>query len=492
MKGLRIIISTLLLFCAYVCAEAQNIHPQLDSTVVEALDRKLDEYFRTLEPETGEVKVRECDFILESIDDSLMLQHVALYIYDHYLSSNVMGDETVAVHMVDDWFAAGKVKMVDDMDLINAKVYAQFTRNSLVGHKAPVLQMKYQNGELQTLPQEGALSILFFYDVTCAKCKLETLKLASLLKDMDYPVEFFAVYSGIHRTEWLRYVEERWNFETAGVTIHHLWDPDLDSNFQVEYGVLQTPQMLLVDKDGTILGRHLDTDALKTLLDAVIPIPYDYGTGSSMDFFSELFDGGDESAEQLMEMAEYISSRADQTGDPGLRRHMLGDFMYFLMDMNGEGYKAALAEFIDRYVDGEQLWTEPEDVSRIVGPAHVAKDLLSRVPVGSKMPKIKVEARVKTLSMKGRDLESLPVRKVNLRRLKSDNAFVIFHSPGCSACAEVAAMADAYLEEYPDARLHFVEPTLEMLDIFDLTVLPHIMKVDRKGVVIRKYMNSLW
>lgn len=477
-----------LLFAAFAL-NAQDV--ALDSAKVEALDAKLDEYFTALEAEPAAVKVQECDFLIESCTDEAIRQHVALRIYDHYLSSQVMGDETVAVHVVDDWFTPGKIKMLGDLDLLNAQVYAQFTRNSLIGKQAPVLELREREGTgTLTVPQKGSLCILFFYDVTCAKCKLETLRLRTFLPDIDYPIEFYAIYTGVYKEEWEKYIAERWNFETKGVSIHHLWDPEVDSNFQINYGVMQTPQMLLIDKDGTIIGRHLDLDALKTLLDTVIPHPYEYGNSTSMAFYERLFKDGTPSASDLLETADYIKKQTLATGDTTLCKHLLGDYLYFLSDSQGEEYKYAILPFIKLHIDGEpSLWTEPEDTTKVLQPAEVMKDLLARVPVGSKIPSLKVKGILKTSAEKGKELEALPLKKYKLRALRGEPAYIIFHTPGCGACEDVANAADLMFDQEPGAKFLFVEPTPELLDVFDLSVLPHIIQVDRQGIVERKYIT---
>ena len=171
---------------------AQDAVP-LDSAVVAALDSRLDEYFAALEREPIPVKIGECDFMLESCTDTLVRQYVAVRIYDHFLGSKVMGDEAVAVHMVDDWFVPGKVSMYSDIDMINAQIYAQFHRSSLLGMQAPVLTLRSRDGDSVTAPVEGAVSVLFFYDTSCSKCKLETMRLNAFLASLNAPVEFFAV-----------------------------------------------------------------------------------------------------------------------------------------------------------------------------------------------------------------------------------------------------------------------------------------------------------
>lgn len=470
---------------------AQDAVP-LDSTVTSALDARMDEYFAALEREPIAVKIAECDFMLESCEDPLVRQYVAVRIYDHFLGSKVMGDEAVAVHMVDDWFVPGKVSMYSDVDLLNAKVYAQFHRSSLLGMQAPALMLRSPEGEEVTAPAHGAVSVLFFYDTSCSKCKLETLRLQGFLPTVETPIEFYAIYTGVFKEQWNDYIDARWLMDAPAVNMHHAWDPELESDFQMLYGVLQTPQMLLIDRDGTIVGRSLDTDALAQLLPTLFPEAYEYGAPSTTELFDTLFGGGEPSAANILETAQYIKDRALERSDSTLCRHMLGDMMYYLMDTPGEEYKLALQTFIKLYVDGDPaMWAGPAEQQRVVRPAEVAMDLLGRVPAGSRIPR----AKVRGVLLKGPGPVDLSaVRTRSLRALRGRPGYILFHTPGCSTCdAELEAVQRVF-EAEPGARVLLVNPEengTELLDMFDLSVLPFALSMDRKGTVLRKYISFL-
>lgn len=95
---------------------------ELDSLRCNALETRLDEYFTALEHEAPEFKMQECDFLIGSCTDSLVRQFVALKAYGQYLDSPVMGDEAVAIYLLDKWFFSGKVRMRNDEDLMYAKI----------------------------------------------------------------------------------------------------------------------------------------------------------------------------------------------------------------------------------------------------------------------------------------------------------------------------------------------------------------------------------
>lgn len=265
-------------FSGRVNAQYMAAAGKLPDEVLATLESKLDEYFAALGDEPVEVKIEECDYMITNCADSLVKQYVTLRLFDHFMTSKLMGDEAVAVHVVDEWLASGKVKMTNEYDLINAKVYADFHRNNLLGMKAPVLDMISIDGSVETLPAKGKISVLYFYDIGCRKCMMETIMLRNMLYEKkDIPIEFFAVYVGENEQQWKSYAESDMVFDAPHINMHHLWDPDYSSDFQKQYGVLQTPRMFLVAPDGELIGTGLDTQALSQLMSyaAILQDMYD-------------------------------------------------------------------------------------------------------------------------------------------------------------------------------------------------------------------------
>ena len=138
MKRFTVVLIFAFLLSITFSLEAQ----QLDSSVRAALDERLTEYFKALETEGTEVQKEECDFLISTAKDSLVRQYVALRIYDHYLSSPVMGSEAVALHVFDKWFMPGHVSMGGDIEMLNARIFADFNRQSMIGERAPELAME--------------------------------------------------------------------------------------------------------------------------------------------------------------------------------------------------------------------------------------------------------------------------------------------------------------------------------------------------------------
>ena len=457
----------------------------------EALGAKLEEYFAALAGDPIPIQNAECDFLIESCKDSLTRQYVALKIYDHYLKSKIMGDDGVAVHVADTWFIPGKVAMHSDLDLLNAKVFAEFNRQAQLGAPAPEMVLRDPDGNEVTVPAKGVYTVLYFYDTSCSTCRIETPRLCNFLNQTDFALNAVAVYVGSDASAWERYRTE--SLPVPGMA--HLWDPDLESDFQRKYGVLQTPRMFLVAPDGTVVGRGLDTQALQMLMDKYSGKEgYVYGTQEGISLYEKVFAGyGDElKPTDILEVADYVADRTFGEGDIDSFKHMEGDLLYYLSSQTGETFKEGTRLVIDKYITGvPDVWNNAEDAAQVVSLARMMKELLDRTPVGTQVPDLKVHGEL----LRKPCLFRKAAKKGVFSLRKAD--YLVFYSTGCGRCEETLANAraladakskvllvnmDTLFETYPEeARL--------LLDTFDLSGLPYVLQLGPNGAVFRRYVE---
>ena len=497
-----------LLLLAFVAGSLSLDAQQLDSARREALDRRIVEYFDILKYESIDVQKSEADMMIQASSDSLVRQYVALRIYDHYLGSPVMGAEAVAVHVFDRWFDSGRVRMGDDLDLLNARIHAEFNRQSLIGEKAPELVMETVAGDTVRLFTERERlackgdrhKVLFFYDTSCSKCKVETILLRNLIDTEDYPVDFYLIYTGDVRSAWESYVNDRFSVEADDSRIVHLWDPELDSDFQRKYGVIQTPRMFLIRPDGVIKGRGLDTFALSQMLRDIFSAPdLEYGRPESEEYYDYLLTitpnrDGMLSEHDVADVSDYLASSAMQAGDTTMCRQFLGDFLYYLSPKTGEWAKEGMRYLIDEYIlDRTDIWRSQDDSLKVIGLAQIMDDLLSKSLPGSRISDIKV-----TGDMLRHD-RKIKTGKFSLRKLRGEFNIILFYTEGCHICdAEKAAARELVAE---DSRYSVLmvnvddmissDPGLanRLFDSFDLTSLPYIIQTDKCGKILRRYIT---
>lgn len=485
-KILSILISIVL--CATASAQS------LDSLAQATLGSRIEAYFTALAPEPLPVQQSEADFMIELSSDSLIRQFTAQKIYEHYVSSPVMGAENVAIHVFDKWFRDGNLKMNSDLDFMNARIFVEFNRQSLIGEKAPELTMESNDGAIISLfgtSETAPYRVLYFYDTSCAKCKLESPLLADMLATEDFPIEFYAIYAGDNRESWDEYIRERLTVGESAAKITHLWDPELDSDFQRKYGVLQTPRMFLVNPDGIIEGRGLDTRALSLMLHRIFDIPeLEYGSGESAELFEGIFEG-EPSVEDVKRIADYIEESTE--GNAVMFRQLTGDMLYWLSNKSGEAFKEGTGYLIEnKILSRPEIWKTSDDSLKVIGLAEFMDGLLSLAEPGTKVAGIKVPAE----RMKGGRTKTGSFR---LDKLRGERNIILFYTEGCANCAAEKAAAlelsardrktrilmvnvDAILAEHPDLASRLFET-------FDLSTLPFLLETDKKALIQHRYIS---
>ena len=453
------------------------------------LGAKLEEYFTALAGESPKVQNAECDFLIESSKDSLVRQYVALKIFEHYSTSKIMGDEAVAVHIADKWLASGRIKMHSPDELLAAKMYAEFNRSSLIGSNAPKISLKNSAGKTVRIPVAGYYNVLYFYDTSCATCKAETARLKAFLQESAYNIKVWAIYVGDDANSWKAFRED---FPAAT----HLWDPGMESDWQRLYGVLGTPRMFLVDQDGVIIGRNLDTPALKVLLSREFADGnYSYGEDSQTARYRQMFAtyGDTLSVSHILDVADYLAARTFGEGNMDSFKQVEGDLLYYLSQEKGEVYKDAIIPFVKRYIKIEDVWDTPEDQAQIVSLGEFLSEMTARTPVGSQVPDIAVDGVLRRkpfpIFVKGAK-EGV----YQLGKLKGKPSYIVFYSAGCSSCQELLAKVEEVVAGSRKVKVLLVDMDKvpqrdQLLDTFDLTNIPFVLQLDKKGVVEHRYVQ---
>ncbi len=236
-----------------------------DSLSFAKLDTMLANYTGAIATEPATVKNSECDFLIGSVKDSLTMQHIALWLYDHYKDSQLMGDEAVAIHVYDNWFKDGRISMRSEFDKLDADIFAAFNRSTLLGMKAPVVDLRTPCGRKVRIPQEGSFGVFFFFDTSCAKCQLTAKVLPGILEKIEFPTRFYAVFCGQDQAQWRKFRRD-FKVRNRNVGIVHAWDKDMETDMLRLYGVMSTPRMYVTDTDGEVLGRRLEAESLAEII----------------------------------------------------------------------------------------------------------------------------------------------------------------------------------------------------------------------------------
>ncbi len=457
MKGLRSFVVGVALCLAFTFpAWAQG---DLDS-----LGRLLNEYTRALDAYGASYKSAECDDIIAYCRDDSTRNFTARHLFRHYLDSPLMGDEAVAIHLYDRWFASA-IPFASEEEAFSAKVFVEANRQSLLGMPAPELRLydgddnevtlfggasKALLGDRTTsalsasslLASEGRLRVLYFYATDCSVCKLYSKQLEVLLSRCTRPVDLVTVYTGRERESWETYVRERLSWSAPNIRIFNLWDAEGKSEFVTRYGVLSTPRLFLIDTDGTIIGRRLDPEALRMLFDIMDQDDqYAYGDEHSRQLFEGLLPVDDLTVPAITETMNLIQRISQDKGNPAVYRHMTGDLLYYLNSHEDEHSIEVCNWFIDEYILSDKIkWRGENDSLSVLHLAKFLRGLHGKAALGTRIPAVRayVEELSTKKGLKGKyRLDALKKRC----RFKKREMLLLFYDPSCNDCQEQLAKA---------------------------------------------------
>ena len=182
-------------------------------------------------------------------------------------------------------------------------------------------------------------------------------------------------------------------------------------------------------------------------------------------------------------------------GNVSMFKQLIGNYLYYLATKSGEEYKEGLYQLIPSYIlTRGDVWSTEDDKVKVVGYAEILNDLLSKARPGTLMPDIKVEGEY----IKG---QRSTHRKISLRKLRGKENIVIFHTEGCHICEGQISKAKALAAS--DSNVHVFLVNMDeiisgsgslsssLFDAFDLSVLPFVIQIDKKGNIIRRYLTLL-
>ena len=409
-------------------------------------DSVLVEYLAEIDGCDIPTKISECDYIIFSCTDSLLRSETARRVFTHFRESHLMGDENVAVWVAEKWIlpkdekeaaqsatAPDSVTTASDSTETAIREYVRFNRESLLGMAAPPLP---EAG--LTRWDEGHYTVLYFYDTDCPVCKVERLLLEGVLS--RHPeCRLIAFYTGTDAEKWKTFRSE--GFPLLGGRVTHLCDLQGESGFKTKYSVTATPRLFLIDREGTIVGRMLDSEALEALL------------------------------EQRNE----------------IEKQAVAQLFYQLVPRRGEEAKEALEYIIDRHIlCPDSIFNTAEDSLMVVNFALMQKDLLSKARPGTKIAALKVRGRLNGGREKQYRLDRVSRRKGGL--------IIVFHTTGCRQCEEELEKAALQKRNTLEINIDEIEKSSPetfsaLIENFDLTTLPLLIETDRRGKILRRYFS---
>ena len=241
----------------------------------------VESYLKSLERNSTEALTFIAEDLVQSAHSTLK-PYIALQIFNLFKEAEIMGQEAVAVEIAKRYLLNDKSGSIEEMlgyeAYFGIMAFVQMNEHSLIGMQAPQIELPDSLGCLHSIPEcgDGAdeaspfLQLFYFYTSNCSSCRATTPLLAELLQRYSgIPIKIYAIFTGSNRSEWMSECAKFSLIKNPLVERIDLWDPEVESNFPLLYGVISTPQMLLTTDKGIIVGRRLTPKSLEQLLEAI-------------------------------------------------------------------------------------------------------------------------------------------------------------------------------------------------------------------------------
>lgn len=192
-----------------------------------------------------------------------VFQFVAVYLFNHYRESEIMGHDAVVVKLADDIYLSGKADWTTKEWRDNLQKEVDRIRPNLIGAKAHDLVMNSFNGVYVSLNDiRKDFTVLYFWEPECGHCKEATPKLKAFYdKAKNESVEIFAVCTQTDRAKWEGYIQENKLDWING------WDPQRLTNFDFYYNVTSTPMVYILDRNKVIIAKKLPVESIASFID---------------------------------------------------------------------------------------------------------------------------------------------------------------------------------------------------------------------------------
>ncbi len=225
---------------------------------------KVMKYFDQVIPQQPDTIVAEIDKLFLRIgDNEELFRYWLVSLYNKYQENKIMGMDKVVVHLMENYFLSGRADWIDEEGIKKLREEVTFKKHSLIGNKAPVMQLVDTTNQPFYFEQiSDPFILLYFYDPDCGHCKKKTPVLVENYDEFrSLGVEVVAVCTVTDVDRWKTYIEE------TNMEFINLADPGYESNFRVYYDLRSTPKLYLLDQERRIVAKQLEIEDILSFVE---------------------------------------------------------------------------------------------------------------------------------------------------------------------------------------------------------------------------------
>ena len=228
------------------------------------LQGKLNMFFTNVVIQLPDSINKEIDKVIAKCSKNYkMFQFIAVFLFNHFRESEVMGHDAVMVKLADDIYLSGKADWTTKEWRDNLRKEVDRIRPNLIGMKGHDLIMDTFTGSLVSLYDiKKEFTILVFWEPDCGHCQEAMPKLKEYYdKAKDQSIEVFAVCTQTDKAKWEKFIKDK------DLNWINGWDPKRTTNFDYYYNVQSTPTIYILDKNKVIIAKKLSVENIGTFID---------------------------------------------------------------------------------------------------------------------------------------------------------------------------------------------------------------------------------
>ena len=174
----------------------------------------------------------------------------------------LMDPESVFVNMIQNYFTRERAFWADSMEVFALHQRSNEMAQSLVGLKGPnVISTDPDGNEKSIYEMTADYIVVYLYNPTCEHCMKETPQLVSWYNQWkDKGRDVYAIAIDTNEEEWKNYVKEK------NMSFTNVYDPT-NRSIYAKYYVDITPEVYVLNKERTIIGKNLKVNQINTIID---------------------------------------------------------------------------------------------------------------------------------------------------------------------------------------------------------------------------------
>ncbi len=223
---------------------------------------KLKTFFERIVAQQPDSIIKYADMVTRrSMANDSLFKFTANWIGVKYKEPSFMGADAVYVHMVQNFFTPELAHWAPEYELQALQQDAGIRASSILGVQAQQLDVKDENDlPISLLDTDSEIIVLYIYTPECENCQKETpLVLDVYRKWKNRGVDVFALCTAPDAEVCKKYIRANNLDWRNGI------DPSVESNYTFKYHIDITPEIYVIDRDRTIVGKDLKAFQLETI-----------------------------------------------------------------------------------------------------------------------------------------------------------------------------------------------------------------------------------